>query len=99
MKVAICSERRYRSGYCQFRRIGAQMDVCDPVVIKAIKNVTSRDPKGLWWEYLLHERTQAIYDEIKRLDSALLKKVALPPTKRTVKSQSRCTSNRNVTYT
>ena len=75
------------------------MDTCDPVVIKAIKSVNGRKTTELWWEYSLHERTQAIYDEIRRLDSARLKRVALPPAKRTVKSHSRCTSNRNVTYT
>ena len=51
------------------------MDTCDPVVMKAIKNVASRKTAKLWWEYLLHERTQAIYDEIRRLDGVRLKKM------------------------
>jgi hypothetical protein len=50
------------------------MDTCDPVVTNAIKNVTGRKTTELWWEYSLHERTQAIYDEIRRLDGERLKK-------------------------
>jgi hypothetical protein len=58
------------------------MDTCDPVVMKAIKNVTGRKTTELWWEYSLHERTKAIYDEIRRLDGARLKGMLA---KRTVK--------------
>jgi hypothetical protein len=60
------------------------MDRCDPVVMKAIKKVTSRKTTE-WWEYSLHERTQAIYDEIRRLDEVRLKGMAAPLAKRAVK--------------
>jgi hypothetical protein len=64
---------------------GLQMGKCDPVVMRAIKNVTGRITTELWWEYSLHERTQAIYDEIRRLDGVRLRGMAEPLAKRTVK--------------
>ena len=63
------------------------MDTCDPVVMKAIKNVTGRKTTELWWEYSLHERTQAIYDEIRRLDGVRLKGMVALLAKKTVKQR------------
>jgi hypothetical protein len=45
-----------------------QSDSTDPVVAQAIENVTSRFRAEDFWTFPPHERTQAIYDEIKRLD-------------------------------
>jgi hypothetical protein len=64
---------------------GSQMDTCDPVVIRAIKSVNGRKTTELWWEYSLHERTQAIYEEIRRLDGVRLKRMVALLAKRTVK--------------
>ena len=42
----------------------------DPVVMQAIDNVAASWPVDEHWGYSSRERTQAIYDEIKRLDLA-----------------------------
>jgi hypothetical protein len=42
----------------------------DPVVMQAIDNVAATWPADEHWGYSSRERTQAIYDEIKRLDLA-----------------------------
>jgi hypothetical protein len=42
----------------------------DPIVAQAIENVTRRHQAEEFWAISPHERTQAIYDEIKRLDRA-----------------------------
>jgi hypothetical protein len=42
----------------------------DVVVMQAITNVTNRQPMGGWWELSPGDRSQAIYDEIRRLDQA-----------------------------
>ena len=42
----------------------------DPVVAQAIENVTGRHQAEDFWAVSPHERTEAIYDEIKRLDLA-----------------------------
>ena len=36
--------------------------------MQAITNVTDRQPMDGWWEVSPGDRTQAIYDEIRRLD-------------------------------
>jgi hypothetical protein len=45
-------------------------DVRDGVVLQAITNVTDRQPVDGWWNASPGDRTQAIYDEIRRLDQA-----------------------------
>ena len=45
-------------------------DKRDIVVMQAITNVRDRQPMGGWWEVSPGDRTQAIYDEIRRLDQA-----------------------------
>ena len=42
----------------------------DPVVAQAIETVTGRHQAEDFWVFSPHERTKAIYDEIKRLDLA-----------------------------
>jgi hypothetical protein len=44
----------------------------DPVVAQAIENVTDRQQAQEFWAISPHERAQAIYDEIKRLDLSRL---------------------------
>jgi hypothetical protein len=41
----------------------------DLVVMQAIKNFLERHPANDRWTLPAHERTRAIYDEIKRLDA------------------------------
>lgn len=41
----------------------------DQVVRQAILNVVSRHPEDEWWALPARQRAQAIYDEIRRLDS------------------------------
>ena len=45
-------------------------DERDVVVLQAITNVTDRQPVDGWWNASPGDRTQAIYDEIRRLDQA-----------------------------
>ena len=45
-------------------------DERDAVVLQAIINVTDRHPVDGWWDASPGDRTQAIYDEIRRLDQA-----------------------------
>ena len=45
-------------------------DERDGVVLQAITNVTDRQPVDGWWNASPGDRTQAIYDEIRRLDQA-----------------------------
>jgi hypothetical protein len=45
-------------------------DERDGVVLQAITNVTDRQPVDGWWDASPGDRTQAIYDEIRRLDQA-----------------------------
>jgi hypothetical protein len=45
-------------------------DQRDVVVLQAITNVTDRPPVDGWWDASPGDRTQAIYDEIRRLDQA-----------------------------
>jgi hypothetical protein len=45
-------------------------DERDSVVLQAITNVTDRQPVDGWWDASPGDRTQAIYDEIRRLDQA-----------------------------
>ena len=42
----------------------------DPIVAQAIENVTGRHQTDDFWATSPHQRTKAIYDEIKRLDRA-----------------------------
>jgi hypothetical protein len=42
----------------------------DVVVLQAITNVTDRQPVDGWWDASPGGRTQAIYEEIRRLDQA-----------------------------
>jgi hypothetical protein len=42
----------------------------DAVVLQAITNVTDRRRVDGWWDASPGDRTQAIYDEIRRLDQA-----------------------------
>lgn len=46
----------------------------DPVVMQAIANVVNRVPVDDWWAMPSHQRTQAIYDEIRRLDKEALRR-------------------------
>ena len=43
---------------------------CDPVVARAIENVTARQPMEEWWALAPGVRSHAIYDEVRRLDRA-----------------------------
>jgi hypothetical protein len=61
-------------------REAMQTDLRDPVVAQAIKNVTGRHHTEDFWVISPHERTQAIYDEINRLDRARMNE-AMPPRK------------------
>jgi hypothetical protein len=45
-------------------------DERDGVVLQAITNVADRQPVDGWWDASPGDRTQAIYDEIRRLDQA-----------------------------
>ena len=45
-------------------------DERDAVVLQAIMTVTDRHPVDGWWDASPGDRTQAIYDEIRRLDQA-----------------------------
>jgi hypothetical protein len=45
-----------------------QADGRDPIVMQAIKNVTHSQVGADWWSHRQREITQAIYDEIRRLD-------------------------------
>jgi hypothetical protein len=45
-------------------------DKRDVVVMQAITNATDRQRMEGWWEVAPSDRTQAIYDEIRRLDQA-----------------------------
>jgi hypothetical protein len=62
-------------------REAMQTDLRDPVVAQAIKNVTGRHQADYYWVFLPHERTQSIYDEVKRLDQARMDE-AIPPRKK-----------------
>jgi hypothetical protein len=53
-------------------RAEAASDRRDPVVVKAITIVAARQPMEDWWAMAPGVRTQAIYDEIRRLDWAWL---------------------------
>jgi hypothetical protein len=41
----------------------------DPIVMRAIRKLIERHSEGEWWAMSAGQRTQAIYDEIKRLDA------------------------------
>jgi hypothetical protein len=45
-------------------------DQRDVVVLQAIMNVTNCHPVDGWWDASPGDRTQAIYNEIRRLDQA-----------------------------
>jgi len=45
------------------------MDGRDPVVMQAIRNIMEHHSNNEWWALSASQRTQAIYDEIKRLDA------------------------------
>jgi hypothetical protein len=59
----------------------------DPIVVLAISNVTGGPPVGKWWGLSSHEQTQAIYDEIKRLDRIGVNQAVAPLKARTRKPQ------------
>jgi hypothetical protein len=59
----------YRSGKDLVWR-ALQSESIDPVVAQAIETVTSRFHAEDLWAFSPHERTEAIYDEVKRLDRA-----------------------------
>jgi hypothetical protein len=50
----------------------------DPVVRQAIATVTSHQPMEEWWALSPGVRSQAIFDEIKRLDRAGSDKSSVP---------------------
>jgi hypothetical protein len=54
----------------QSRNVAWALTGRDPVVMQAIDNVAASWPVDEHWGYSSRERTQAIYDEIKRLDLA-----------------------------
>jgi len=56
----------------------AARDRRDPVVVKAIATVAARQPMEDWWALAPGVRTQAIYDEIRRLDWAWLRAAVAP---------------------
>ena len=53
-----------------------QADSRDPIVMQAIKNVTHSQVEADWWSHRQSEITQAIYDEIRRLDRERVEAVA-----------------------
>jgi hypothetical protein len=53
-----------------------QADGRDPIVMQAIKNVTHSQVGADWWSHRQREITQAIYDEIRRLDRERVEAVA-----------------------
>jgi len=50
----------------------------DPIVLQAITNVTDRQPMEGWLGVSPRARTQAIYEEIRRLDLAWVNGTAAP---------------------
>jgi hypothetical protein len=56
----------------------AARDRRDPVVVQAITIVAARQPREDWWALAPGVRTQAIYDEIRRLDWAWLNAAVVP---------------------
>lgn len=46
----------------------------DPFVMTAIRNVVARQTTNEWWAMLPTQRTQAIYAEIRRLDTATIQR-------------------------
>jgi outer membrane lipopolysaccharide assembly protein LptE/RlpB len=50
------------------------MGAHDPVVLQAISNVASRYSDEDWWALAPRQRTQAIYDEVRRLDAERMKR-------------------------
>lgn len=50
------------------------MDGRDPVVMQAIQTVLSRVPLDDWWAMPSQQRTQAIYEEIRRLDRVTIER-------------------------
>jgi hypothetical protein len=54
-------------------------DRSDPIVAQAIRNVTSRQLVGEARGLSRHQITQAIYDEIRRLDRARLNVAVITP--------------------
>lgn len=59
-----------RFPYGDSPRDEATASVRDPVVRQAIATVTSRQPMEEWWALSPGVRSEAIYDELKRLDRA-----------------------------
>jgi hypothetical protein len=59
----------------------------DPVVMQAIDNVAATWPADEHWGYSSRERTQAIYDEIKRLDLARVNASVAQPRRQGVRSE------------
>jgi hypothetical protein len=55
----------------------------DVVVMQAITNVTDGQPMEGWWQVSPGGRTQAIYDEIRRLDQAQVNGTVTPTDGRT----------------
>lgn len=60
-----------------------EMKQRDPVVVKAITNVTSRQPVEELMGLPRYGRIQAIYDEIRRLDRVRVTKTIEPTNGRT----------------
>ena len=56
------------------------------VVMYSIQNGTDRKSTEWWSEYSLHERTQAIYNDIRRLDETPPKRIVVPLAKKREKS-------------
>ena len=56
----------------------AARDRRDPFVVKAITTVAARQPMEDWWALAPGVRTQAIYEEIRRLDWAWLSAAVAP---------------------
>jgi hypothetical protein len=54
-----------------------QADGRDPIVMQAIENVTYGQDEPDWWSHRKTEITQAIYDEIRRLDRERVETIAL----------------------
>jgi hypothetical protein len=44
----------------------------DPIVLTAIRNVMGRQSTEDWWALLPRQRTEAIYAELRRLDTETL---------------------------
>jgi hypothetical protein len=59
-----------------------QSDLRDPVVVLAIENVTARYHTEDFWVISPHERTQAVYDEINRLDRDRMNEMAASVTRK-----------------